>query len=107
MALVKMFSGLITFDGNAQVVATALNLPENKRRAYRLEMQPDETNTAACYYGGSTVATTGIRMEAPETGIPPAPAIWEVYNTGVLDLADFYVKGTNGQKLRVAWLVYV
>lgn len=109
MAWVKPFdSGIVTLGATPASVAVALQIPKNQQKVYRLDLQPDAANANPCYYGGASVATTGIRMEAPESGIPPAPAIWENYLAGTgIDLSEVYLSGTEGEKVRVCAVAYM
>ncbi len=100
-------SGLVTLTGSALKLSTALQLKGQQTRVARLDLQPGAANAAASYYGDTTVATTGVRMEAAESGIPPAPSIWEVWDPNYIDLDDVYVIGTNNETLRVHWIQYV
>lgn len=100
-------TGLVTFDGTSQLLSTALGLRAGATRAYSIELQPGTANAAACYVGSDTVATTGIRLEAADAGIPPPPWVKEMYRGGELFLDQIYVRGANTETLRVLWIAYI
>jgi hypothetical protein len=105
-----MQSGVVTLTGSAQNLATALGFGTTDPRAGYvvgwLSLQADTANSDPIYVGTDTsVATTyGQRIEAPASTIPPAPTIVEDAKYLGMHLNDFYVVGTNNEKLRVMWL---
>lgn len=76
-----------------------------------IQLQPDAANAAAIYVGGSSaVASTdyGFRLEPATTGVPPAPwLLGDPMPSAVVRLSEIWVKGTNGEKLRIFAVVGV
>lgn len=106
--------GVVTLNGAAQNLKTALAAPDNVDRVRFIEFQPDGANVGVIYIGGGgsgpapdTLSNTnyGTRLEIGAAGVPPAP--WrqerELPEGGALKLSDFQVLGTNNEKLHVLW----
>lgn len=96
----------ITLTGSAQNLATVClgNIAADKN-VMMLELQPHGTNSNEIYVGGTSAVSSssyGTRLEAADSGIPPAP--WRASSDGLtayLFFADFWVIGTNNEKLHV------
>jgi hypothetical protein len=69
----------------------------------QLSLQPEPSNTHVIYLGGGSqtlsAAAYGFRLEAPVSGIPPAPYIWPVDRNSNLRLADVGILGTAAEKV--------
>jgi len=94
----------ITLTGSAQNLATVCVGPVDQQ-IMMLELQPGGGNANEVYVGGTSAVSSslyGTRLEAADTGIPPAP--WRATSDGLtalLTLGDFWVIGTNTEKLHV------
>lgn len=91
---------VLTLDGTAQKLsASGITDPVK-----HLAIQPD-TGNANIIRVGSTAdvvssSSYGFRLEAPVTGVPPAPYVFE-FPSGTISLADISVLGTLNEKLRI------
>lgn len=96
---------VLTLNGNAQSLASVSGLPREllDKYVHALWLQPDTGNTNPFYVGGAGVATTtGLRFEGATATVPPAP--WlpsDAFKTTGTKLEDWYVIGTNGEKVRI------
>lgn len=96
----------ITLNGSAQALNTAcFGTSATDLQVLMLELQPDGANAHEIYIGGTSSvssSTYGGRLEAADTGIPPAP--WRASSDGMhalLFLSDFWIIGTSMEKLHV------
>lgn len=97
----------LTFGAAAVQLSSVFTNAETPLPSARFcSLQPDGGNSNVIYVGGNNhgigVASTsyGFRLEAPVSTVPPAPFIVEV-SQGCIDLSEFWVKGTNGEKLHI------
>lgn len=94
---------VLTLSGAVQRLSSLLAGAEC--RAMRvLSLQPNSGNGNPVYVGASSSLSDsnyGFRLEAADTGVPPAPYILGEFDDGALYLHDFYVLGTNGEKLHI------
>lgn len=103
-----VIGGVITLNGSAQNLATALGFaPGNPTAVYPLgwiSIQADTANANAAFIGVAEANLGTLytnRIEIPTSTIPDAPTIIEdVKGLGLL-LNSLWVIGTNAQKLRV------
>lgn len=72
-----------------------------------LSLQPNSSNANPVWVGGAAVAanSAAIRLSSATgpgaTGIPPAPWLRELSGSFPFKLGDYYVIGTNGEKLHI------
>ena len=101
----------ITLSGSAQNVGTYIRETLGKPLTPTVRMfsfQPDGANGNIIAVGGAGVTTTdyGVLLEAGVTGVPQAP--WTPpeshLTTNSWSLDDWWVIGTNNQKLHVLWV---
>ena len=96
---------VFTLNGSAQSLGSVSGLSREvlEKHLQTLWIQPDTGNSNPVYVGGVGVATTtGIRFEAPAATVPPAP--WspsDAFKVTGTKLGDWYVIGTNNEKVRV------
>lgn len=94
---------VLTLSGSAQALSTITGATTRPIRTVTL--QPGTANTNPVYVGASTLTSSdyGVRLEAPETSIPPAPLILADTQglVGHFKLSDVYVLGTNNEKLHL------
>ncbi len=101
-------NGVMTLSGSAQSLGALISPSETAVLCRHISIQPGPSNSNPVYIGGSGVTSSnGIRLEAPDAGVPPPPYVFEVYATGSADLASFYVIGTENETVRVLWIAYV
>lgn len=98
----------VTLSGSAQNLATVCwgsQTAPIDRPLVMIELQPGGANAAEVYVGGTSGVTSsayGTRLEAADSGIPPAP--WRVTSDGstaYLYLSDVWVIGDNAETLHV------
>ena len=85
--------------------AAALDVPLRS-----IALQPRGTNNAALFVGGdSTVSSTvyGVRLEAGDASdVPPAPYMYDGYESGAIKLSDFWAIGTANEILHIQVVTY-
>ncbi len=93
---------VITTSGSQQNVYTASGAAVDAAISW-LSVQPDGANANPCYFGssGQTVSSSvnGFSMPAGATGVPPAPAVFDLQ--GLVKLSELGVLGTNNEKVRL------
>jgi len=95
-------SGVVTFTGAAQSLASILGTGVLDASAYAVDIQADSANAAVFYVGGADVAATnGMRIPIPVSSVPSPPYRIGDFNAKGLKLADIYVLGTTNQKAHV------
>jgi len=92
-----------TFDGTWQQITFG---SATQTRLGRISFQADPGNTNPCYIAGANEAEGdgeyGERIPAPASSEPAAPLVYEgVGTSSAMTLQDFWVKGTNTEKLRI------
>jgi hypothetical protein len=92
---------VLTLTGSAQRLSTVTGAELPKIRT--VSIQPAGANANPSYIGASGVSSTdyGVRMEAGAAGVPPAPFVLGEFANGWASLDDFYVIGTNTEKLHI------
>lgn len=95
----------LTLTGVAQQLSSVLADTQRggtRDEAFRfLTLQPDKANTNDVYVGGtSAVSSTlyGVRLDPTDTQVPTE---FGHYDSGPIKLSDFWVLGTNGEKLHI------
>jgi hypothetical protein len=99
----RHLTGVITLNGSAQQVSAALGLPAGSH-VRDLSLQPDSANASAVAIGHDSTLTTancGTLLPAASGGVPPPPYIRDGFEDGTASLDEFYVRGTNGEKVHV------
>lgn len=103
-----VIGGVITLNGSAQNVATALGYDtENPTAGYPIgwmSIQADTANANLAYLGTASASLSTlytVRIEIPTATVPDAPFIMEGVKGYGLNLNSLWVLGTNAQKLRV------
>jgi hypothetical protein len=93
---------VLTLTGSAQRLTTALGL-RSETTLRVICLQPGAANAAPVYLGGSAVSASvyGVRLEAAESGVPPAPFLLGEFTDGTVHLEDWYVLGANTETLHV------
>lgn len=97
---------VLTLDGNAQQLSSVLprggDDPGN-HPIRTISLQPAGGNANAVFVGSSGVTSSdfGVRLEPGNASIPPAPFILGEFAAGWARLSDFWVIGTNTQKLHL------
>lgn len=97
----------LTLNGSAQrlssVLPDALADGRHDRPVRTISLQPHGGNGNEVYVGAAAVSSSnfGVRLEAGATGVPPAPFVLGEYAPGWCKLSDFYVIGTDTQKLQL------
>lgn len=95
----------VTLTGSAQRLGAGLNF--SNVLAF-LSIQMDPANTHVAYVGGNQATLSssdyGYRLEIPPSSIPYAPSILE-FSGGRISMDDFFVLGTNGEKLHILAIV--
>lgn len=69
-----------------------------------ISLQPRGSNAAVIYVGDSNLVSStvyGVRLEAGDSGIPPAPFIMGEFETGPLHYSDWWVTGAQGEFLHI------
>ncbi len=105
---------VLTLDGTVQRLSEIL--PDQETSGpddvplRTVSLQPRGTNAAAVYVGATdTVSATnyGVRLEAGDTGVPPAPFLLGEHDVGgPLRLSNFYVLGTDTEHLHILTVPY-
>lgn len=97
---------VITLNGNWQQLSSLASVD----KANRISFQAHTANSNPIYIAGSDGATAdewGERIPAPSSSEPAAPLVYgENTSRTFYDLAHFYVKGTNNEKLRCNIVTY-
>jgi hypothetical protein len=95
----------LTLTGVAQCLKDVLGNTERggpQDEAFRmLALQPDKANTNDIYVGASSAVTSslyGIRLDPTDT--QPTDILGH-FDTGPYKLSDFWVIGTNAEKLHI------
>lgn len=102
---------VLTLNGAAQRLSTVLpdttvNGPHDMP-ARSVTAQADGANAAPIYVGGENLTVSssswGQRIEAATATVPPAPSLifGEGASKGLTRLSDWYVLGTNNEKLHL------
>ena len=96
----------LTFGASSVQLSSVLVTGTREVSAKFLALQPDGGNANPIYIGGANhreaVSSTayGFRLEKATATVPPAPFIIELSN-GLIDLQEYWVNGTNGEKLHL------
>ena len=105
------FDYTITFSTTSVQLSAAI--PAYYRKAYNnasarwVSLQCDPANTHVVYVGGNnhgidvSSSSYGIILPLPPSNVPAAPLIINFSPAQSLDLSQFWVNGTNGEKLHV------
>jgi hypothetical protein len=104
-----MFSATLTLTGAAQCLGDLLPALGVERPLLQVWLQPDGANVAPIFVGANADITSGdygLRLEAAETAIPPAPfSVGEIHAIS-LYLSQMFVLGTADDVLHVLWVPY-
>jgi hypothetical protein len=98
----------VTFSGSVQNLAAVLGIVAGsvQDRVRSIQLQPAGGNAAAMYVGMRSTITSSdhaFSLPAGAAGVPPAPYISPPSPSGALLLSEWYVLGTNAQKVYVMW----
>lgn len=96
---------VLTLTGSAQRLSSVLADMRDDLPVRAITLQPDGGNANPIYVGGYETGALsssnyGFRLEIGAAGVPPAPFVLDPANAP-MKLSDWYVLGTNTQKLTV------
>lgn len=92
----------LTLTGVAQNIRTALQLDDDSDpKARAVIFHPDSSNSNPIYVGGIGVGTTDWAFRLPAFSATLPPFILGEFDQGPLQLKDFWVIGTSGEKLHI------
>lgn len=99
---------VLTLSGSAQQLSTVFAAAEKETNPHgpsvaALSVQPNSSNANPVLLGSSAVAAGAyaVRLSSALAGEPPAPWIKEQAAGGVVRLGDYWVLGTNGEKVHI------
>lgn len=100
---------VLTLDGTVQRLSDVLAVSEisgiDDVPLRTISLQPRGTNDNPTFVGAADPVTAtdyGVRLEAGDTGVPPAPFILGEHDMGgPLRLSNFYVLGTDTEHLHI------
>lgn len=94
-------SAVLTLTGAEQSIASAFGGTNHIIR--QIEIQSYTTNTNVTHVGqAGDVTNAGVELPVSSNGTtPPPPWAPMPFGTGEIAAADLFVKGTNGEKIRI------
>lgn len=99
---------VLTLSGSAQQLSTVFSAAEkesnpNGPALVGLSLQPSSSNANPIWVGSTGVAANAaaIRLSSATAGVPPAPWLRELSGSYPFNLGDYWVIGTNGEKLLI------
>jgi hypothetical protein len=96
----------LTLNGSAQRLSSIFGSGQDVA-IWQLWLHPDGENVGPVFVsddGSISSSDYGVRLEAPEVGIPPAPWSPGELRTLSMYLGDVYVRGTNNDILHLWWV---
>ena len=95
----------LTLSGSSQPLSDALPNTDVEQSLTYLSLQPAGANANVIYVGGAnaTVSSSdhGVRLEAGDSGVPPAPFIVSDQFSPPIKLSGLRVLGTASQLLHI------